>query len=233
MISLHDLAVKHNAKKDAPCLELYADAFETIRGHQLNILEMGVQGGGSLKMWSEFFPNSRVVGIDFNDVSTTAQAERVQFFQGRQEDRGFLQSVCELSGIDKFDIIIDDASHFALYTKMSYDILFDDHLKRGGFYIIEDWGTGFWDEWPDGSRYQIISSEQEISGRESRFVYRPDEATGLLPKLFASHQFGMVGFVKQLVDEAHYGAIRNVEIRRPSKFKQMIVKEQVVMITKL
>ena len=53
---------------------------------------------------------------------------------------------------DGFDIIIDDASHIGEFTKRSFWYLFDHHLKPGGLYVIEDWLTGYVDNWPDGKK---------------------------------------------------------------------------------
>ena len=50
------------------------------------------------------------------------------------------------------DIIIDDASHLYKKSRASFDILFENHLKSGGMYIIEDWGCGYWPKWPNGHR---------------------------------------------------------------------------------
>jgi hypothetical protein len=60
----------------------------------------------------------------------------------------------------------------------------DDHRSRQ--HIIEDWGTGYFDDWPDGGHIQKLCSEA---------------VDGLIPKRIPSHDFGMVGFVKSLVDE--------------------------------
>ena len=49
-----------------------------------------------------------------------------------------------------FDIIIDDASHFGDLTKIAFWHLLDNHLKPSGLYVIEDWGTGYWSDWPGG-----------------------------------------------------------------------------------
>jgi hypothetical protein len=59
-------------------------------------------------------------------------------------------------------------------------------LKPGGLYIVEDWMTGYWGDWPDGSRFQ-----------EYETVIEPGEIENRLP----SHDAGMVGFIKRLVDE--------------------------------
>lgn len=154
--TLREIAQRHGASKEDYYLSLYEKRFSHMRDEVRAVLELGVQGGGSLKMWSEFFPNAVVVGVDIADCSASISGDKVLFFQGRQEDPSVFRNIRHKTGIACFDIIIDDASHFGLYSKKSYDILFDDYLKPGGKYIIEDWGTGYWDDWPDGSRYEVV-----------------------------------------------------------------------------
>lgn len=232
-VKIEELAAKYRASKDLEYLAFYAENLGSIRASVKNVLELGVQGGGSLKMWRDYFPNATIVGIDIADCSADAQGDRIKFFQGRQEDHNLLKQVTDEIEGGKFDVIIDDAAHFGLYSKLTYEYLFDRHLKPGGIYIVEDWGTGYWDDWPDGSRYENAAHEVENRDiKETKYIYQQDEATGLLPKMFHSHMFGMVGFVKQLVDEAHYGAIKNAVPRRISKFQSMTIIEGVVLIKK-
>jgi len=91
----------------------------------------------------------------------------------------------------------------------------------GGIYAIEDWGTGYWPEWPDGERY----------------LQRDDQKTGEgeLPSYFPSHQYGMVGVLKQLMDECHYDAIKesfNSPRNRPSRFEKMCIYAGLAIIIK-
>lgn len=230
---LNEAALKHGASKGDDYLDVYEANFSGIRDSVKNILELGVQGGGSLKMWQDYFPNAHVFGVDIADCSGMAQGERISFFQGRQEDKSLLKEITGRIDGGKFDIIIDDASHFGLYSKLTFEHLFDEHLINGGYYVIEDWGTGYWEDWPDGGRYEHVPHEVENKDlREERIVYHEGETTGLLPRLFHSHQFGMVGFIKQLVDEAHYGAIKNASRRRLSRFASMMITEGLVIIKK-
>jgi hypothetical protein len=113
-----------------------------------------------------------------------------------------------------FDVIIDDASHIGELTKTTFWHLFDRHLKPGGLYAIEDWGTGYLDDFPDGKRFD------------------PKPST-LDP--FPCHSHGMVGFVKELVDEQGAGSItlgRNEEFRL-SKFQSLLVTPGVIFVTKV
>ena len=113
-----------------------------------------------------------------------------------------------------FDLIIDDASHIGELTKTTFWHLFDHHLKPGGLYAIEDWGTGYLDDFPDGKQFE------------------PKPST-LNP--FPCHSNGMVGFVKELVDEQGAGSItlgRNEEFRL-SKFESLLVTSGVILVTKM
>ncbi|MEH3145058.1 MAG: hypothetical protein PGN34_06850 [Methylobacterium frigidaeris] len=232
MPSLAQLSSQYNAIKDSGYLEVYEENFSHLRDKPINILEIGVHHGGSLLMWSQYFRFAQVVGIDVMEPPIRFSGN-ISFCKGRQDDPDFLRKVASTVRGGKFDIIIDDGSHFGLYTKISYETLFDDHLVPGGYYVIEDWGTGYWDEWPDGSRYQPAPREREMEAEQrNQFVYVEEGSFGHLPKLFHSHQFGMVGFIKQLVDEAHFGGIRNVSPRRLSKFRTLNLSEGVAVIRK-
>lgn len=70
---LNEAALKHGASKGDDYLDVYEANFSGIRDSVKNILELGVQGGGSLKMWQDYFPNAHVFGVDIADCSGMAQ----------------------------------------------------------------------------------------------------------------------------------------------------------------
>lgn len=231
--SLNEIKQATGAKKDDTAIQCYEQLLTGTRHNVRRVLELGVQDGGSLAMWEAFFPNAIIVGVDMNPAPNLTGLKRTVFYRGRQEDKTVYESITKDLGAATFDVIIDDASHFGLYTKLAYQILFDDYLQTGGHYAIEDWGTGYWGDWPDGEDFRYAAMESEdLSRRHDKHVYAPDEATGMLPKTFLSHQSGMVGFVKQLVDEAHRGAMKNMVPYRVSKFSSMLITEGIVVIQK-
>jgi hypothetical protein len=120
----------------------------------ITLLELGILEGGSLQLWRDYFPRGVIVGIDLNIPRNFSNLDRIRIFQGRQEDTQFLRSVAMETAPEGFDIIIDDASHIAALSRVSFWYLFENHLKPGGLYAIEDWGTGYWDNWPDGKSVQ-------------------------------------------------------------------------------
>lgn len=149
----------------------------------VRLVEIGVHRGGSLQLWCDYFERGDIVGIDL--VRPEHVDPRARLFLGSQADPVFLHNAFrDAFGGAPANIIIDDASHFAFETRIAFDALFDDWLAPGGLYVIEDWGTGYLPGWPDGSR--LRNTPPAPSERNSAW---------------SSHSAGMVGLMKQLVDE--------------------------------
>ena len=61
----------------------------------------------------------------------------------------FLRSLGDQYG--PFDLIIDDGSHVNAHILASFNALFGDYLKPGGFYVIEDLDTAYDPEYGGGN----------------------------------------------------------------------------------
>ncbi len=208
MQSIYEIAAATDAWKPPFYLSVYEGLFEQLRTLPLALLELGIYKGGSLRAWEAYFPHARIAGIDAIRLDLEVGA-RVRTFAGDQADCAFLSRVADEVAPGGFDVIIDDCSHIGAVAKISFWHLFDRHLKPGALYCIEDWGTGYLPTWPDGRQ----------------FVAEPD-AEDRLP----SHDAGMVGFIKQLVDELH--ADVTTPERRPSKFANMTLHTGLCIIRK-
>jgi hypothetical protein len=218
--------------------ERYEDLFKGLRGKKITLLELGIQDGESLRLWRDFFLEGAIVGIDIHLPEMKKLPDRIRIFQGSQSDKRFLSKVASETAPEGFDIIIDDASHIAELTRISFWYLFDNHLKAGGLFIIEDWGVGYYDDWPDGrafkSRLSIIDKTWTFLNRKIKYVpYLP------VSKRFKSHDFGLVGFIKQLIDEQGMVDLSRMYLKknthppvRHSKFRQMIIMPGMVCIEK-
>jgi SAM-dependent methyltransferase len=207
--------IAHNLDTDKTQSQGYITNFERhfnhLRNEPIKILELGVFHGGSLLMWQEYFAKGLVVGLDRKPNPLKEMPERVRFYRGSQEDDLLLDSIADECAPEGFDIIIDDASHIGTLSRASFHNLFSRHLKSGGIYVVEDWGTGYWDSWPDGMTYQIDHGQHpplvEKFSLFKRLVKRMSwSRRALAPRHeidrnFGAHNFGMVGFVKELVDE--------------------------------
>jgi len=209
-------------------LERYDPVLEPWVDQPIVLLELGVHKGGSLLLWHDYFPLGTIVGVDIKLPNEFKPPARIQLFEGSQADRQFLSALANQVAPQGFDIIIDDASHLGELTRNAFWHLFDNHLKPGGLYVIEDWGTGYWDDWPDG-RSLDLEKQRSLWMRI---------AMALVPKVpVPCHNYGMVGFVKQLVDEQGASdATRrrlNGTPERASKFDSLLITPSIVFVQKL
>lgn len=163
-----------------------------LREREFVLLEIGVWGGQSLEMWRDCLPGATVVGVDVID-SPVKTGERLHFAKGDQSDCGFLAGLRRrFAPEDGFSVIIDDASHVAGPTAASLCCLFNDHLASGGLYIIEDWGTGYLDGW-GGRPMKAKAVDLRDLGVDARGFRGKNR--------LSSHDYGMVGLVKRLIDQ--------------------------------
>ena len=274
-------AYKYSAEKHQLYLNNYFQNFKCMATQHVSLLELGIYKGGSLLLWKDFFENGKIVGLDIEPVVIDDPTGRIRVYQGDQRDLALLDQIAAECAPDGFDIIIDDASHIAEFTKISFWHLFDNHLKPGGHYVIEDWRVGYWERWPDGGKYKWPNPERARSrwfsqslAHNSPFPRNNDRIVGFAKQLvdafgidaikkparqlyhkfntnpvrrlyrnfkytsrFPSHDYGMVGLIKQLIDELGMDAITNPARDGPApqrfpKFQRMEVCPGQVFIIK-
>ena len=132
-------------------LELYDNYLSRFRDRPIRMLEIGVNRGGSLQLWREYFGKDALIfGVDLNPECAEIADPPTQIRIGSQADPKFLKSVIAEMGTP--DIIIDDGSHVARHQQVSFQTLFP-LLAPGGVYAIEDMHTAYWrGEWGGGYR---------------------------------------------------------------------------------
>lgn len=121
-------------------LDIYERYLRPLKYEPITILEIGVLGGASLRMWKRYFPNSKVFGLDINPAAKQHQESRICIEIGSQADDVVLEKLTNKA--NGFDLIIDDGSHVNNHIIKSYNCLFQ-HLRKGGIYIIEDLGCSY------------------------------------------------------------------------------------------
>lgn len=136
-----------NCMKLAHYLPEYQQLFGRFNGSKVNFLEIGVQHGGSYRLWKNFFGEDLLkwTGIDINQkclaLNKQLVAEKGLVYCGSQDDPSFLANVAAKRG--EFDIIVDDGSHLSEHIITSFECL-ASHVKDGGLYIIEDVHACYW-----------------------------------------------------------------------------------------
>jgi hypothetical protein len=121
----------------------------------LSILEIGAQSGKSIQLWSEYFSNpSAIHGVSYGEDTQNvdqkkvvcdwnpAACKNVAIFNGDQSDPVFLKTITDKY---KYDIIVDDGSHFPPHQIISLQHLFSS-INPGGLYVLEDIETSYWNE---------------------------------------------------------------------------------------
>ena len=231
--------------------DTYEEIFAPLADREVKLFEMGVNRGGSLLIWRDYFHKGTIVGLDINPWPLDDETGRICFYQGRQQDTDLLDRIARENAPEGFDVIIDDCSHIGELSRISFWHLFVNHLKPGGIYAIEDWGTGYWPSFPDGKRYSPSVRPSRPYRAASHVVTlinrllkgkRAEKYTTLLFRLachkrrFPSHDYGMVGFVKQLVDEMAMADITWPGLGagpfRPSLFGRILISYGQVIIFK-
>lgn len=145
--------------KWASYLDAYGHFLDPIRDEISRVLEIGVQNGGSLEVWARYFPNvTHVVGCDIDTAcgELTFSDARISVVVGDASEKRTQKKVLE--ACPTFDLIIDDGSHrqddvitafWAYFPRVSY----------GGYMIIEDLSTSYWQSHGGGLTYPESSMQ--------------------------------------------------------------------------
>jgi SAM-dependent methyltransferase len=256
MPDLAHIAGKYDTDKavHAHYLRNYEHYFRDLRADPVRLFELGIKEGGSLYLWRDYFPRGLIVGLDVEAVELDDHSGRIRTYRGMQQDTELLDRIARENAPGGFDIIIDDCAHIGVLARASFWHLFEQHLKPGGVYVVEDWGTGYWDNWLDGVAYRrgrkklnpALYRLTRILARlqQQRFVRRLPLAGRVLSRAKAlvvgaqyhSHDYGMVGFVKELVDELGMADITDPRMGtgadRKSKFREMRISPSHLFIVK-
>jgi len=158
--TLVELYRSHSGKvsdKWSSYLPVYEEKFAPMRERKVRLLEIGIQNGGSLEIYSRYFPVfESLVGCDINPDCEKLhyQDPRIRVVVGDANTDEIEKRILDIS--DAFDIILDDGSHvsadiirtFARYWK---------HVRPGGIFIAEDLHCSYWQDY-GGGLYDPLSS---------------------------------------------------------------------------
>ena len=210
-------------------LRSYEEYFRPLLDKEIRLLELGVYKGGSLLLWRDYFERGSIIGLDLQPVTLDDPTGRIRVYQGMQQDTTLLDRIGSETAPGGFDVIIDDCSHIGELTRISFWHLFDNHLKRGGLYVIEDWSASYWDSWFDGAGFRYapkLNFDRRLFRIRSAISHAQRSMPALNPLLrtakrllnrnqFHSHNYGLVGFVKSWSTNAAWQISRaKTEARR-------------------
>lgn len=116
--------------------EIYHRHFAGFIGKKVNVLEIGIYSGGSLRMWQSYFGDKcHIYGVDIEAACKAYEEERVSVIIGDQSDRNFWRTFRE--NVSDIDILIDDGGHTPGQQQITLEEMLP-HLRPGGIYLCED-----------------------------------------------------------------------------------------------
>ncbi|HUW64272.1 MAG TPA: class I SAM-dependent methyltransferase [Spirochaetia bacterium] len=128
--------------------EIYERYFSKYRNLPVNVLEIGVDHGGSLQMWKHYFGDTaQIFGLDINSHCKSLEEDRIKIFIGDQGNKEFLRSLKQ--ELPKIHILIDDGGHTMSQQITTFEELFP-HIVEDGIYLCEDVCTSYWNEFGGG-----------------------------------------------------------------------------------
>lgn len=128
--------------------EIYHRHFERFRGKRVVVLEFGVNQGGSLEMWRDYFGRKAMIyGVDIDPRCAELSGRRTKIFIGDQEDRDFLRSIAQEIG--QIDVLIEDGGHTMGQQIATFEEIYP-HVSENGVFLIEDLHTSYWPKFGGG-----------------------------------------------------------------------------------
>lgn len=116
--------IKHNYTP------VYEKHLSHLKAEPINLLEIGVACGASLKMWSRYFPYAKITGVDI-------RPECKELCQGYPNVSIQIADATKETIFGSWDVIIDDGSHLSAHIARAFEKQWP-WLKSGGFYVVED-----------------------------------------------------------------------------------------------
>ena len=156
----------------------YHENFQHLLGKdKIQMLEIGVQSGGSTRVWSQYFGkklNYTGVDLDARCVQFELPERGIHIEIGNQKNISFLEDLCKKFG--PFDIIIDDGGHTTDLIMTSLEILFLC-MRDGGVYAVEDLHSmSMWREHPTKKKLMFVDGKNfyqhlgDIMGRMVEYM---------------------------------------------------------------
>lgn len=148
-MSLAEIA--DNSRTDKNTTHSYLDLYQSLlvskKETARNVLEIGIGGAGSIKLWDDYFKNATVYGLDISHINeiwdglknkekivlyTSIDAYDPEFFKTQLLDKNI-----------KFDFVLDDGPH-TLESMKDFIKMYSQVMTEDGILIIEDVADWEW-----------------------------------------------------------------------------------------
>lgn len=128
-------------------LPLYQELLISKKETAKNVLEVGILHGGSIKLWSDYFTNATVYGLDIMDIHDIWDGiknnEKIILHTSTNAYDNDFFTANFLNKNVKCDFMLDDGPH-TLESMKQFIKLYSQIMTDDGILIIEDVPTGNW-----------------------------------------------------------------------------------------
>tara|TARA_B100000123_G_scaffold144415_1_gene106663 strand:- start:50 stop:793 length:744 start_codon:yes stop_codon:yes gene_type:complete len=169
--------------------KFYEKQLAILKNKPLNILEIGSYAGASAAAFSKYFYKSKIFCFDVNISNFKYNSNNISVYglDIRNEKKVFkiLHKIFKENSFEKFDIIIDDGSHYLSDILFSLNFFFK-LLNQGGTYIIEDF------KHPNYYKYNLDIQDIFVDDLLSKILKKEYFNSGIIKKESQKYIFSEV-----------------------------------------
>jgi hypothetical protein len=151
--------IVENSRTDKNSTHSYLPLYQSLlikkKESAKNVLEIGICGGGSIKLWSDFFLNANVYGLDIMNIQNVWEdiknKEKIILHTSIDAYNNDFFTKYFLNQYIKFDFMLDDGPH-TLESMKQFIKLYSQIMTDDGILIIED--VQSWD-WIDTLKNEV------------------------------------------------------------------------------
>lgn len=140
-----------NSRTDKNTVHSYLPLYEELlikkKYVAKNVLEIGINQGGSIKLWNDFFINAKIHGLDIipiEEIWSEIKNDKIILYTSDAYDDDFFNENFLNKNI-KFDFMLDDGPH-SLLSMIKFIQLYSKVMEDDGILIIEDVQSTEWIE---------------------------------------------------------------------------------------
>lgn len=145
--------IVNNTRTDKNTVHSYLGLYQELLAHKKetakNVLEVGIYAGGSIKLWSDFFVNATVYGLDVMPINNVwdeiKNKDNIILYTSTDAYNEQLFNANFLSKNIKCDFMLDDGPH-TLDSMKRFIKLYSQIMTDDGILIIEDVQSWDWIE---------------------------------------------------------------------------------------
>lgn len=208
--------VIHSSDKWAPYFDVYDRHLSRFVGQPVTLVEIGVQKGGSLEMWSNYLgPQATIIGIDIDESCRhhMYDQENIKVVIGDQGNPEFWDNF--LREHPTIDILIDDGGHTMIQQMVTLYKVFPI-LSAPGIFICEDCHTSYMKGIVLNNKTFIEHSKDCIDALHQRWFETQmpdiDDKISLVKNLTSIHYYDSVVIFEKFGEA-------NMQRVAPSKFE--------------